>query len=83
MAVCAFALWITAPSLTQPKDKGKKPVVKGPLPTSYDQVSPVLLGKESFDSMRAKDKAAKAAPKAATQAKAAKEPPKRRRRTPQ
>src|SRR5688572_19071724 len=29
--------------------------------SSYDQVSPVLLGKESFDAMRAKDKAGKAA----------------------
>lgn len=29
--------------------------------TSYDQISPVLLGKESFQDMRAKDKAGKAA----------------------
>jgi cytochrome c peroxidase len=63
LAVCAFALWITAPSLTQPRSggKGKKEEgpVKGPQPTSYDQVSPVLLGQESFKTMMEKDKAAK------------------------
>jgi cytochrome c peroxidase len=62
LAVCAFAVWITSPSLTQqrsPKGKPDEPV-KGPVPSSYDQVSPVLLGQESFQSMMAKDKAAKA-----------------------
>jgi cytochrome c peroxidase len=39
---------------------GKQPdVQKGPLPTSYDQVSKVLLGEESFQAMLAKDKAEK------------------------
>ena len=61
LAVCAFTLWITAPSLTQrPGGKGKEGPVKGPAPTSYDQISPVLLGLETFSSMMAKDKAAKA-----------------------
>ncbi len=62
LAVCAFALWITGPSLTQPRPGGKKEEapVKGPQPNSYDQVSPVLLGQESFKTMLAKDRAAKA-----------------------
>ena len=33
---------------------------KGPVPSSYDQVSPVLLGKETFQEMREEDKADKA-----------------------
>jgi cytochrome c peroxidase len=32
---------------------------KGPMPSSYDQVSPVLLGQESFQKMMQKDKADK------------------------
>jgi cytochrome c peroxidase len=63
LAVCAFALWITSPTLTQNRSGGKdkeEGPLKGPRPTSYDQVSPVLLGQESFETMRAKDKAAKA-----------------------
>jgi cytochrome c peroxidase len=55
LAVFVFALWITAPSLTQPRNK-----VKEPPSSSYDQVSPVLLGLESFEKMRSKDKANKA-----------------------
>jgi cytochrome c peroxidase len=34
---------------------------KGSVSSSYDQVSPVLLGQETFDGMRAKDKAGKEA----------------------
>jgi cytochrome c peroxidase len=34
---------------------------KGPRPSSYDQVSPALLGQETFEAMRAKDKAGKTA----------------------
>jgi cytochrome c peroxidase len=34
---------------------------KGPRPSSYDQVSPVLLGQEPYEKMRAKDKEEKAA----------------------
>jgi cytochrome c peroxidase len=45
---------------------GWKPIVvaqeqKDAVPSSYDQVSPVLLGKQSFAAMMAKDKADKAA----------------------
>jgi cytochrome c peroxidase len=39
--------------------RADEPAVQGPLPTSYDQVSPVLLGQESFQKMMAKDKADK------------------------
>jgi cytochrome c peroxidase len=58
--VCALMLGAVGPLLTQPpKDKGDRE--KGPLPTSYDQVSPVLLGQESFHAMLVKDKADKPA----------------------
>jgi cytochrome c peroxidase len=41
------------------KDKGQPDRGKGPLKSSYDQVSPVLLGEETFQDMMAKDKADK------------------------
>jgi cytochrome c peroxidase len=48
--------------LTQTKSPADQDREKGPVKTSYDQVSPVLLGnKESYEAMVAKDKAAKAA----------------------
>jgi cytochrome c peroxidase len=48
-AVGVVLLYLVAPSRTQP-----------PAPTSsYDQVSPVLLGQETFEAMRDKDKAGK------------------------
>src|ERR1700738_884138 len=46
-------------SLTSSRaDKPNVPAdkAKGPAQTSYDQVSPVLLGQESFEAMMAKDK---------------------------
>jgi cytochrome c peroxidase len=63
LAVCAVLLYLAGPSLTrqqpgQPKQNAPDRE-KGPLPTSYDQVSPVLLGQESFEKMQAKDKADK------------------------
>src|SRR5262249_36731703 len=66
LAVCAGLLYCVSPSLTQSRrqpDKGAKQPdrEKGPLPTSYDQVSPVLLGQEGFQAMMAKDKADKPA----------------------
>ncbi len=66
LGICAVLLYLGTPSLTQPpraadQEKGKKAagVEKGPLPTSYDQVSKTLLGEESFQAMMAKDKADK------------------------
>ena len=56
---CGLLLYLARPSLTQPQGgKGgpKRDVGK----TSYDQIAPVLVGKETFEAMRAKDKAAKA-----------------------
>lgn len=50
---CLLLLLSAQPSLTQPKPKGD--VGK----TSYDQISPVILGQESFEQMMAKDKAGK------------------------
>src|SRR4051812_31009648 len=65
LGCCALFLFLFGPSFSQgerPVKKGKKAPdrVKGPLKTSYDQVSPVLLGEQSFEDMFAKDKADKA-----------------------
>src|ERR1700757_1300323 len=62
LGVCAVLLYLVSPSLTRQdtnKDKGQPDRDKGPLKTSYDQVSPVLLGEESFQAMYKKDKEAK------------------------
>ncbi len=59
LAVPAVLACLVTPSLTQPPTTTDRE--KGPLKTSYDQVSPVLLGQESFAKMMAKDKADKAA----------------------
>jgi cytochrome c peroxidase len=54
----AALLYVVSPSATSPQ--GEKDKAKGPAKTSYDQISPVLVGQEQFAAMRAKDKAAKA-----------------------
>jgi cytochrome c peroxidase len=63
LAVVALLFYFVGPSLTQQKrdaDQEKRPdVQKGAQPTSYDQVSKVLLGEESFQAMMEKDKADK------------------------
>jgi cytochrome c peroxidase len=58
LAVCALLLYLAGPSLTQPRPAAPE---KGPRPTSYDQINPVLLGQGSFEEMLAKDKADKPA----------------------
>jgi cytochrome c peroxidase len=66
LGICAVLLslggpvWSPAPRAA---DKDNKPadVQKGPQPSSYDQVSKVLLGEESFQAMMARDKADKGA----------------------
>jgi cytochrome c peroxidase len=55
---------LAGPALTQPrlaaqKDKEQPDRDKAPAKTSYDQVSPVLLGEQTFQAMMAKDKADK------------------------
>jgi cytochrome c peroxidase len=64
LAVCALLLYLASPSPTQPRrpaDKGSDvPDRIKAGKTSYDQVSPVLLGLESFQAMMKKDKAEKA-----------------------
>ncbi len=60
VAVCAVVLYCVSPSLTQTKQKDQVESDKVPLPSnSYDQVSPVLLGQQSFARMMADDKANK------------------------
>jgi len=58
LALAVGSLVFVVPSLltSQPKEPEKKDAPS----SSYDQVSPVLLGQESFASMMAKDKADKA-----------------------
>jgi cytochrome c peroxidase len=56
LVVGALVLYVASPSFTRARQEGKG---KAPPPSSYDQVSPVLLGQESFASMMSKDKAAK------------------------
>jgi cytochrome c peroxidase len=59
LGVAALLLYLAGPVLTQaPRaaDKGKAPP-----PNSYDQVTPVLLGQQSFQEMKAKDEAEKPA----------------------
>jgi len=55
-AILTVVLTLVRPSLTQPPEKDTRDRGK----TSYDQVSPVLLGEESFSKMMAQDKANKA-----------------------
>src|SRR5262249_4562732 len=61
LAVALALLFLVSPSLTQPERKQAKgpDAQKGPVKTSYDQVSKVLLGEESFQDMLTKDKAEK------------------------
>jgi cytochrome c peroxidase len=59
LAVCGLCLYLASPSRTQSK-RGPDNPDKAATPTSsYDQVSPALLGHESFVAVMAKDKAAK------------------------
>src|SRR5207237_807917 len=63
-ALSAVLFWQVSPTLlrsgtppaTKPPDREKSPP-----PSSYDQITPVLLGKETFEKMMAKDKAEKEA----------------------
>ena len=55
LAVCGILIYAVTPSLIH----SQPPADKAPAPSSYDQVSPVLLGQESFDAMLRRDKADK------------------------
>jgi cytochrome c peroxidase len=59
-AVGAVLLYLLSPVLHSQAPPGKEPDGgKGTIKTSYDQVSPVLLGQETFQKMLAQDKADK------------------------
>src|SRR5436305_10568237 len=65
VGLCACLIYGANPAWFQPphaqgQDK-QEDREKGPLPSSYDQVSPVLLGQQSFEKMFAADKANKEA----------------------
>ena len=61
ISVLAFLVLMIAPSLGRPQSQaqadGDKP--KENTPSSYDQIAPALLGRESFQAVMAKDKADK------------------------
>ena len=61
ISVLAFLVLMIAPSLARPQSQaqadGDKP--KENTPSSYDQMAPALLGRESFQAMMARDKADK------------------------
>jgi cytochrome c peroxidase len=64
LGIIAVLLYLGSPTLTQPpraadQDKKAPEAPKGTGPNSYDQVSKVLVGEESFEAMLAKDKADK------------------------
>jgi cytochrome c peroxidase len=60
LAVLAVVVYLVTPSIIQSQAKRDAEPAAGPK-TSYDQISPVLLGQESFEGMMAKDKAGKGA----------------------
>src|SRR5579883_1778353 len=60
-AVCAVLLCLGSPALLRSEKPRGDQDKKSPPPSSYDQVSPVLLGQETFQKMMADDKAGKAA----------------------
>jgi len=64
--VLAFLVFMIAPSLARPQtqtqadgDKAKENTSKENTPSSYDQIAPALLGRESFQAVMARDKADK------------------------
>jgi cytochrome c peroxidase len=61
-AMGAMILYLLSPALRSEAPKSTQAAAdKAPPPSSYDQVSPVLLGQEPFQKMMAKDKADKEA----------------------
>ena len=60
---CAAMLYLVSPTLTKQRQPDKPKTVvdppNPPPPSSYDQVTPVLLGQQTFQDMMAKDKAGK------------------------
>src|SRR5208337_4588384 len=66
ISALAFLVFMTAPSLARPQtqtqadgDKSKENTSKENTPSSYDQIAPALLGRESFQAVMARDKADK------------------------
>jgi cytochrome c peroxidase len=61
LIVPAAAVFLAPPSSTRSQPRGPEPKSDEPTASSYDQVSPVLLGQETFQGMMTRDKAGKAA----------------------
>jgi cytochrome c peroxidase len=61
LVIPALVLYLVIPSLTRSQQKENGDIPKKTTPSSYDQIQPVLLGLENFQSVMAKDKADKPA----------------------
>src|SRR5205814_6109694 len=59
LVVPAGLMLLAIPSLTRLSSRAGEDKPKDATPSSYDQVAPVLLGKESFQTVMARDKADK------------------------
>jgi len=59
VAACTLLCYLVGPAATQQPRKSESPAKPEVGKTSYDQISPVILGQQTFAQMLAKDKAAK------------------------
>ncbi len=59
LAVPAVLVFLVVPPLSWSQTSPDKTMPKDTIPSSYDQIAPVLQGKESFQAMMARDKADK------------------------
>jgi len=59
LVVLTSLVFMATPSLTRPPSKSEEVKPKDGTPSSYDQIAPVLLGKKSFQTVMAQDKADK------------------------
>jgi hypothetical protein len=56
LVVPAGLVFLAAPSLTRPPSRASEDKPRDATPSSYDQIAPVLLGKESFQAVLSRDK---------------------------
>jgi cytochrome c peroxidase len=59
LVIPTVLVFLVVPSLTRSQSKADEDKPKDATPSSYDQIAPVLLGKESFQAVMARDKADK------------------------
>ena len=56
LVVLTSLVFLAAPSRTRPPSRAQEDKPKDAVPSSYDQIAPVLLGKESFQDVMSRDK---------------------------